>query len=223
MAVDEVKNRHLVEWIKSYARPMRGKPDRYIVDEFDCEFYLILDCSEDHYSWEEQAKLAAEWIRDRHKSQLSERPTCEVCGGKGYVHCADGRGFPCPTDCYKESSLQQRLADAERRCGELLQGDHKTWHVCSDGNKIRRFPRCVCSLCMGNSPDEFDPVDRIAALESQREWPKLIKSGDTIPSGHKIVYVNRFGGWGVQRGPLFDMDGLFYYDLGPLPPPEARE
>lgn len=36
----------LVEWVKSYARPMRGQKDRFIVDEFDPEFYLILNCED---------------------------------------------------------------------------------------------------------------------------------------------------------------------------------
>lgn len=37
----------LKAWIKGYARPMRGKPNRFIVDEFDTEFYIILDCEDD--------------------------------------------------------------------------------------------------------------------------------------------------------------------------------
>jgi hypothetical protein len=37
----------LREWIKVYARPKCVGSKKYIVDEFDNEFYLILDCEDD--------------------------------------------------------------------------------------------------------------------------------------------------------------------------------
>ena len=32
------------DWIKTFARPMRGHPLKFVVDEIDHEFYIVLDC-----------------------------------------------------------------------------------------------------------------------------------------------------------------------------------
>lgn len=37
---------HVKEWISTFARRMRTEPDKFIVDEVDHDFYLVLDCQD---------------------------------------------------------------------------------------------------------------------------------------------------------------------------------
>ena len=64
------------------------------------------------------------------------------------------------------------------------------------------------------------PSSKVAALV-EREYPKMIESGDLVPSGHVILWFNSSGGWGIQKGPMVELCGLLYCDYGPLPQPET--
>lgn len=36
----------LIDWIKTFARPKRSRPDQFILDGFGASFYLLLDCTD---------------------------------------------------------------------------------------------------------------------------------------------------------------------------------
>jgi hypothetical protein len=35
----------LIAWLKTFARKVRGEPDRFTIDEISSDFYLLLDCT----------------------------------------------------------------------------------------------------------------------------------------------------------------------------------